>query len=81
MDNIGLSAGPVISTQEEAHSVNHLAQNWKIIARCPHATRVWNWCFERDNMVSYYSFHNEGIIATVQRRDAGETVLLGKWAR
>jgi hypothetical protein len=32
-------------------------------------------------MTPYHSFHSEGIIATVQRRDEGETVLLGKWAR
>jgi hypothetical protein len=81
MDNIGLSAGPVISTQEEAQSVNDLTQNWKIIARCPHATRVWNWCFLPVDMTPYQSFYNDGIIATVQRRDPGETVLLAKWAR
>ena len=81
MDNIGLSAGPVISKQEEAHSVNDLAQNWKIIARCSRKTMLWEWCFEPHNMASYISFHSEGIIATVQRRDPGETVLLGKWAR
>jgi hypothetical protein len=81
MDNIGLSTGPVISTQEEAQSVNDLAQNWKIIARCPHATRVWNWCFSPVDMTPYHSFRNDGIIATVQRRDPSETVLLGKWAR
>ena len=81
MNNVGLSAGPVISTQEEAQSVNDLAQNWKIIARCPHATRVWSWCFPLVDMTPYQSFYSDGIIATVQRRDAGETVLLGKWAR
>jgi len=81
MNNVGLSAGPVISTQEEAQSVNDLAQNWKIIARCPHVTRVWNWCFPLVDMTPYQSFYSDGIIATVQRRDAGETVLLGKWAR
>jgi hypothetical protein len=81
MDHIGLSAGPVISTQEEVHSVNDLTQNWKIIARCPHVTRVWNWCFPLVDMTPYYSFRNDGITSTVQRRDAGETVLLGKWAR
>jgi hypothetical protein len=32
-------------------------------------------------MTPYHSFHSEGIIATVQRRDEGETVLLAKWAR
>jgi len=81
MDNIGLSAGPVISTQEEAQSVNDLAQNWKIIARCPHVTRVWNWCFPLVDMTPYQSFYSDGIIATVQRRDESETVLLAKWAR
>jgi hypothetical protein len=81
MDNIGLSAGPVISTQQEAHNVNDLGQQWKIIARCPHATREWNWCFSPADMTPYYSFYNDGIIATVQRRDESETVLLGKWAR
>lgn len=81
MDNIGLSPGPVISTQEEAHTVNDLTHKWKIVARCPHTTRVWEWCFERDNMASYMSFRSDGIIATVQRRDPVETVLLAKWAR
>lgn len=81
MDNIGLSPGPVISTQEEAHTVNDLTHKWKIIARCSRKTMLWDWCFEQDNMVSYYAFQNDGLIATVQRRDPGETVLLAKWAR
>jgi hypothetical protein len=81
MDNIGLSPGPVISTQEEARTVNDLTHAWKIVARCSHKTMLWSWCFERENMAAYSSFRNDGIIATVQRRDAGETVLLAKWAR
>jgi hypothetical protein len=32
-------------------------------------------------MTPYQSFYSDGIIATVQRRDPGETVLLAKWAR
>lgn len=81
MDNIGLSPGPVISTQEEARTVNDLTHAWKIIARCSRKTMLWEWCFEPHNMASYTSFRNDGIIATVQRRDPGETVLLAKWAR
>lgn len=81
MDNIGLSAGPVISTQEEAHTVNDLTHKWKIVARCDRRDMTWRWCFERDNMASYYSFRNDGILVTVQRRDPAENVLLAKWAR
>ena len=71
----------MISTQEEAREVNDLTHAWKIVARCSRKTMLWAWYFEPHNMASYTSFRNDGIIATVQRRDESETVLLAKWAR
>jgi len=80
-DNIGLSAGPVISTNVEAHSLHELSFAWKIVAVCHRRYMIWKWFMDGNEVVKIRPAVDDGSIIMVQRRDADATVLLAKWAK
>jgi hypothetical protein len=80
-DNIGLTAGPVISTNVEAHSLNELSFSWKIVAVCHRRYMLWKWFMDGNEVVKVRPAVDDGSIIMVQRRDADATVLLAKWAK
>jgi hypothetical protein len=80
-DNIGLTAGPAISTNVEAHSLNEISFAWKIVAVCHRRDMIWRWFMDGTEFVKIRPAVDDGSIIMVQRRDAEATVLLAKWAK
>lgn len=80
-DNIRLSAGPVISTQEEARNFHDIGFDWKIIAKCNRRNMIWKWYMDGSEAIKVRPAVDSGIIIMVQRRDPDTTVLLAKWAK
>ena len=80
-DNIGLSAGPVISTNVEAHALHEVGFTWKIVAVCHRRRMIWKWYMDGTDVVKFQPAVNDGSIIVVQRRDPEVTVLLAKWAK
>jgi len=80
-ENIGLTAGPVISTNVEAHALQDISFVWKIIAVCPRRDMIWRWFMDGNDVVKIRPAVDDGSIIMVQRRDPSATVLLAKWAK
>lgn len=80
-NNVGLTAGPVISTQVEAHSIRELSFQWKIVAVCNRRRMTWKWYMDGTEAVKMRPAVDDGSIIMVQRRDPDVTVLLAKWAK
>jgi len=80
-DNVGLTAGPVISTQVEAHRLQEISFEWKILAVCHRRRMIWKWFMDGNDVVKIRPAVDDGSIIMVQRRDAEATVLLAKWAK
>lgn len=80
-DNIGLTAGPVISTNVEAHSLHEISFTWKIVAVCHRRYMLWKWFMDVNDVIKVRPAVDDGSIIMVQRRDPEVTVLLAKWAR
>jgi hypothetical protein len=80
-ENIGLTAGPVISTNVEAHALHELSFTWKIVAVCHRRYMLWKWFMDGTEVVKIRPAVDDGSIIMVQRRDPEVTVLLAKWAK
>ena len=80
-DNIGLTAGPVISTNVEAHALHEISFEWKILAVCNRRRMIWKWFMDADSVTKVRPAVDDGSIIMVQRRDTDATVLLAKWAK
>jgi hypothetical protein len=81
VDNIELTAGPVISTNVEAHSLHEISFEWKIVAICNRRHMTWKWYMDGTEAMKIRPAVDDGSIIMVQRRDADATVLLAKWAK
>lgn len=66
-----------INTEIEARRLDDIRAIWRIVARQP-VGNGWRWLLPKKDLAAFQARRERLEIATVQRRDQGETVLLAR---
>jgi hypothetical protein len=66
-----------INTQSEARRLNDIHAAWRVVARQTPG-HAWQWTLPNKDVSAFQSRRDRLEIATVQRRDQGEIVLLAR---
>lgn len=70
--------GPMITTEEEAQSVEQIGQDWIIVATRKAGTGDWKPTMPYEEWRVFRAMVDDGAASTTQRRDQTQTVLLAR---